>query len=116
MIAALAIVTGPLLAIASAIAAPRIGFEGQEQRLLAENNNNNLECNLPPVARPSDGLPSAQEILSGEDALLKQVERHAGIVKIPTISYDDNGDPGEDPRWDVFYELHKTFAHLYPHL
>lgn len=114
----LLLVTGSLLAPVAGAAVTRPVVEGQGQQILGDaTGNSNFECNLPPALSPSsDGLPTAQEIFSGEDALLKQVERHSTIVKIPSISYDDNGEPGEDPRWDVFYELHKAFAYLYPHV
>lgn len=119
MLAPLLFVTSQLFAIASAAATRPVIVEAQGQKLLGEETNgkSGFECDLPPALAPADdGLPSAQEILSGEDALLKQVERHSAIVQIPSISYDDNGDPGEDPRWNVFYELHRAFARLYPHV
>lgn len=72
-------------------------------------------CDLPPVLDPSDdGLPAARDLFGDGKALLKQVERHSQLVKIPSISYDDNGEPGADPRWNVFYELHAALAYLYP--
>lgn len=41
------------------------------------------------------------------------IERLAGAVQIPTQSYDDMGEIGEDARWDIFYlfaeYLEKTF-------
>jgi Gly-Xaa carboxypeptidase len=41
------------------------------------------------------------------------IERLSGAVKIPTQSYDDMGEIGSDPRWDIFYSfadyLEKTF-------
>ncbi|KAI1077162.1 carboxypeptidase S [Whalleya microplaca] len=87
------------------------------QRVLGDVETTAFKCDLPPVLDPSgDGLPAARDIFYDHEALLRQVERHAGIVKIPSISYDDNGEPGEDPRWDVFYTLHKEFARLYPNL
>jgi Gly-Xaa carboxypeptidase len=80
-------------------------------------NPSSFQCDLPPVLDPSkDGLPAARDVFSGEEALLKQVQRHAGIVKIPSISYDDNGEPGDDPRWEVFYTLHSAFAYFYPNV
>ncbi|KAL7628342.1 hypothetical protein AAE478_002544 [Parahypoxylon ruwenzoriense] len=76
-----------------------------------------FKCDIPPALDPSsDGLPAARDVFSGHEALLLQVERHSTIVKIPSISYDDNGEPGEDPRWEVFYQLHEAFAHLYPNV
>ena len=41
------------------------------------------------------------------------IERLSGAVKIPTQSYDDMGEIGSDPRWDIMYSfadyLGKTF-------
>ena len=42
------------------------------------------------------------------------VERLQGAVQIPTVSYDDNGAIGEDPRWDVFYDLQEYFRETFP--
>ncbi|KAI1482458.1 hypothetical protein K445DRAFT_313402 [Daldinia sp. EC12] len=76
-----------------------------------------FKCDIPPAVDPSkDGLPAARDIFSDHEALLLQVKRHSTIVKIPSISYDDNGEPGEDPRWDVFYDLHRALAALYPNI
>lgn len=111
MLVRLALAATPLLAIVSTVVA------GEQRQEVLSDPRDSFECDLPPIARPADdGLPSAQEIFSGQDALEKQVERHAAIVKIPTISYDDSGEPSEDPRWNVFHELHRAFAYLYPHV
>ncbi|KAI0485160.1 carboxypeptidase S [Xylariaceae sp. FL0804] len=76
-----------------------------------------FKCELPSPLDPSkDGLDPAREIFSGKEALELQVKRHSTLVKIPSISYDDNGEPGEDPRWDIFYTVHKTLAELYPNV
>ena len=42
------------------------------------------------------------------------VTRLQGAVQIPTVSYDDNGPLGEDPRWDVFYDLEDYFKTTFP--
>ncbi|KAK7911858.1 peptidase family M20/M25/M40 [Apiospora marii] len=76
-----------------------------------------FNCDLPPVLDPSaDGLPAARDLFGDDEALLKQVERHSTLVKIPSVSYDDNGEPGKDPRWNVFYKLHAALAYLYPNV
>ncbi len=74
-----------------------------------------FQCDLPPPVSPDgDGLPSATEVFSGPKALSLQVQRHAAVVQVPTVSYDDMGDVGEDPRWDVFFDLHRVLERLYP--
>lgn len=42
------------------------------------------------------------------------VRRLSGAVQIPTVSYDDNGPIGEDPRWNVFFELERYFRDTFP--
>jgi len=37
-----------------------------------------------------------------------------GVVQVPTVTYDDMGDVGEDPRWDVFAELHDYLKDAFP--
>ncbi|KAH8676161.1 hypothetical protein BX600DRAFT_454412 [Xylariales sp. PMI_506] len=103
-------------ASAGAGAASRLGFAREGQHVLSDAAAvAEIKCDLPPVLDPaSDGLPSAKHFFSSREALLKQVERHGTLVKVPSVSYDDNGEPGEDPRWDIFYKLHDTLAELYP--
>ncbi|QRV76367.1 Gly-Xaa carboxypeptidase [Ceratobasidium sp. AG-Ba] len=50
------------------------------------------------------------------DASFKAVaaEHLGGAVRIPTESYDDMGPPGNDPRWDVFYNLSSHLLETYP--
>jgi Gly-Xaa carboxypeptidase len=110
---ALALVASTLPRFAIALA----GLKDEAQRVLTEPENTRFKCELPPLLDPSsDGLHAAQDIFSGEEALKLQVERHSAIVKVPTISYDDNGEPLKDPRWEVFYTLHKTFEFVYPNV
>lgn len=74
-------------------------------------------CDLPPVLDPSgDGLPSADDLFSSDEALAKQVERHQAIVRVPSICFDDLGDFDKDDRWAPFYDLHDTLAETYPNV
>ncbi|KAK6836512.1 carboxypeptidase S [Apiospora arundinis] len=104
----------------SAVADDRYAFGATSQQILGgvdEASTSKFTCDLPPVLDPSaDGLPAARDLFGDGKALLKQVERHSQLVKIPSISYDDNGEPGKDPRWNVFYELHAALAYLYPNV
>ncbi|KAI1172413.1 peptidase family M20/M25/M40 [Nemania sp. FL0916] len=87
------------------------------QNDVREPETGRFKCELPASVDPSgDGLPAARDIFSGEAALNLQVKRHSTIVKVPSISYDDNGEPLEDPRWEVFYTLHDTLKSLYPNV
>ncbi|KAI0592898.1 peptidase family M20/M25/M40 [Biscogniauxia sp. FL1348] len=108
----LALVAGTLSA--ATLTTARSIHDGTQQ-VLEKPEVTDFKCDLPLPLDPSgDGLPAASDIFSGEEAFKLQVQRHSAIVKIPSISYDDNGEPGEDPRWDVFYTLHDTLASLYP--
>jgi len=114
MIVALSLVTGFLPHL---VAGLTTGLRDEVQYVLTEAIDTQFKCHLPPLVEPSsDGLPAARDVFSGEEALKLQVERHSAIVKIPSISYDDNGDPLEDPRWDIFYTLHVTLESLYPNV
>lgn len=96
----------PALAFVSPASAA--GVQGHQPR-------SDLHCHLsPPVDPARDGLPAAADVFAGHGALLKQVERHGAIVKIPSVSYDDNGEPGDDPRWEVFHSLHRVLEAYYP--
>ena len=87
----------------------------EQQRVLHDVGAAEFKCHISPALDPAaDGLPAARDIFSGEETLIKQVERLGTLVKIPSISYDDSGEPGEDPRWDVFYQMHDALAALYP--
>lgn len=43
-----------------------------------------------------------------------EIERLSNAVKIPTQSFDDMGDIGVDPRWDIFYSFADYLAKTYP--
>ncbi|KAI0098763.1 peptidase family M20/M25/M40 [Nemania sp. FL0031] len=108
MMIRLALAAGVLPSIAAALAGRLHNTEPEIDQ---------FKCELPPLLDPSsDGLPAARDIFSSEEALKRQVERHSTIVSIPSISYDDNGEPLEDPRWEVFYTLHDTLESLYPNV
>ncbi|EOA91697.1 uncharacterized protein SETTUDRAFT_162319 [Exserohilum turcica Et28A] len=52
--------------------------------------------------------------LSSDDFRNVAIERLSGAVKIPTQSYDDMGDIGTDPRWDIFYSFADYLSKTYP--
>ncbi|KAI1386877.1 carboxypeptidase S [Hypoxylon trugodes] len=113
IVSKLALVAGAL----STGALARSVLHDNVQEVLESDSTTEFKCDIPPALDPSkDGLPAARDIFSDEKALQLQVKRHSTIVKIPSISYDDNGEPGDDPRWDVFYDLHRAFAALYPNI
>ena len=73
-----------------------------------------FKCNLPSPESPDDGLPTANDLFSGKVALMKQVQRHSAIVRVPSISYDDGGDVYKDERYLIFFELHRVLEELFP--
>ncbi|KAK1967823.1 peptidase family M20/M25/M40 [Colletotrichum sublineola] len=106
-----------LLALLSsaALASANSPYYGEEQYpFVAAAAASDFKCDLPPAVSPSDGLPSARDLFSSPEAVRKQVERHAALVRVPSICYDDLGDFDTDSRWDVFYELHDVLKKTYP--
>lgn len=101
-----------LAGVAGVIAAPSYG-----QEPLSSITPSKSQCNLPPVLDPaSDGLPSADELFASKSARDQQVKRLQAIVQVPSISYDDNGDVGEDKRWEPFFDLHKVLEKTFPNV
>lgn len=90
---------------------------GDSDQLFLDNasKTKGFQCDLPSVLDPSsDGLLSARELFTSEDALLKQVERHSALVKVPSICYDDLGPFDTDPRWAPFHDFHDVLALTFP--
>lgn len=89
---------------------------GQSQRPLGQDADvAGLGCRLPPSLAPvDDGLLSSESLFSSDEALLKQVERHQAIVRVPSICYDDLGEFDDDKRWAPFWDLHDVLAETYP--
>lgn len=113
IVSKLALVAGALATVTRG----RSILQNEPQAVLEGVEQTDFKCDIPPALDPSkDGLPAARDLFSDDEALQLQVKRHSTIVKIPSISYDDSGEPGEDPRWNVFYDLHKAFAALYPNV
>ncbi|OTA59276.1 vacuolar carboxypeptidase Cps1 [Hypoxylon sp. EC38] len=77
---------------------------------------NDLEkwCPLPDIIPPGDdGLKSSEHLMRSQQSKL-QVQRLSAAVRVPTESYDDNGDVDEDPRWETFSEFHLVLERLFP--
>lgn len=43
-----------------------------------------------------------------------QAERLSQAVRIPTESFDDNGEVDQDPRWKTFDQFHQVLEELFP--
>lgn len=64
--------------------------------------------------RDSPALAAMDDFLASPQFLNASVPRLAGAVQIPTQSYDDMGAVGEDPRWDVMYDLAAYLEATFP--
>ncbi|KAJ5976809.1 hypothetical protein N7501_000151 [Penicillium viridicatum] len=96
---------------ASAFVLPFLG----QTPMTVGNLGSDFICDLPPVMDPAnDGLPSAVSLFSSDEALERQVKRHQAIVQVPSVSYDDLGEIGEDERWLPFYKLFPVLQKSYP--
>lgn len=62
-------------------------------------------------------LDDMWDYLNSDTFFNKSIERLSGAVQIPTQSYDDMGEVGADPRWDIFHSLgdylEKSFPAVY---
>ncbi|KAF2626143.1 carboxypeptidase S [Macroventuria anomochaeta] len=59
-------------------------------------------------------LNDTESYLQSEDFRKLAIERLSGAVQIPTQSYDDMGDIGADPRWDIFNSFADYLAKTFP--
>lgn len=68
----------------------------------------------------TEELSLMDEFLQTSQFRNESIDRLSGAVKIPSISYDDLGIIGEDPRWDIFYDfadyLKQQFPLIHQHL
>ncbi|KAL7942523.1 carboxypeptidase S [Trichoderma barbatum] len=98
--------------VSAYIAAPGRGYG---QAPLSSITPSRFQCDLPPVIDPrGDGLPSADELFSSKSAREQQIKRLQAIVRVPSVSYDDLGEVGEDDRWSPFYKLHDVLKETFP--
>ena len=71
-------------------------------------------CPLPELpAVASDGLEPSWMLLK-KKAVETQVKRLSAAVNIAAISYDDNEDVDNDPRWAKFEELEAVLEKYFP--
>jgi Gly-Xaa carboxypeptidase len=62
----------------------------------------------------SEELSLMDEFLQTSKFRNESIARLSGAVKIPSISYDDLGPIGEDPRWDIFYDFAEYLKQHFP--
>ncbi|PSR84052.1 peptidase family M20/M25/M40 [Coniella lustricola] len=103
------------LALAASVQHSRNGQHIFDSQKASASATDDFTCDLPSVLDPSaDGLTSANELFTSKDALLKQVERHSALVRVPSVCYDDLDKINDDPRWKPFYDFHDVLATTFP--
>lgn len=81
------------------------------------HDHSRQQCLQPdPLFPAQDGaaLDAMDDFLASPQFLNASVPRLAGAVQIPTQSYDDMGVVGEDPRWDVMYDIAAYLEATFP--
>ncbi|KAJ4371275.1 hypothetical protein N0V83_004492 [Neocucurbitaria cava] len=68
---------------------------------------------LHPVRKTKE-LENVESYLKSETFRDIEVGRLSEAVQIPTQSFDDMGDVGSDPRWDIFYSFADYLSKTYP--
>jgi Gly-Xaa carboxypeptidase len=53
-------------------------------------------------------------LIGTESYKQRAIDWLAGAVRIPTESYDEMGEIGEDPRWDAFAPFHTYLQEAFP--
>ncbi|KAF1845211.1 carboxypeptidase S [Cucurbitaria berberidis CBS 394.84] len=64
--------------------------------------------------RTTQELDNVESYLKSETFRNIEIKRLSGAVQIPTQSFDDMGDVGADPRWDIFYSFADYLRKTYP--
>jgi len=67
-------------------------------------------------ASDSDALKDSFDYLSTPAFEKDSIARLSGAVQIPTESYDDLGEIGEDKRWEALYPLHDYLKATFPRI
>ncbi|KAK3988235.1 hypothetical protein QBC44DRAFT_329732 [Cladorrhinum sp. PSN332] len=82
--------------------APRFDFQSQ--------------CQQPEPLFPAknEDLDKVFDHISSDTFRNATIERLSGAVKVKTESFDDLGEVGQDPRWDVFYGFHTYLEKTFP--
>jgi Gly-Xaa carboxypeptidase len=72
----------------------------------------------PPSKSSSDERRKLEQEIRDElssDAFFdKSLKKLQAAINVPTESFDDMGPVGEDPRWDIFADLHANLKESFP--
>ncbi|KAK1758912.1 hypothetical protein QBC47DRAFT_370740 [Echria macrotheca] len=73
-------------------------------------------CVQPDPIFPSknDDLDKLQDFIGSDTFRNATVARMSGAVQVKSVSFDDLGVIGEDPRWDVFYDFYAYLENTFP--
>lgn len=74
-----------------------------------KHKHGKLTCPTQPAA-----LHPPQRIEWTDELRGSSIEKFQEAVRIPTQSYDDNGEPGEDERWTPFEDFKRWLADSFP--
>ncbi|KAK4205129.1 putative carboxypeptidase [Triangularia verruculosa] len=74
------------------------------------------QCAQPEPLFPgkNEELDKLVNIIEGDAFRNASVDRLSGAVQVKTVSFDDLGDVGQDPRWEVFFTFHKFLEKTFP--
>jgi Gly-Xaa carboxypeptidase len=86
---------------------------------LADTHSSRSKAKCPQMeplfpGQKSEELKQMDEYLQTESFRNQSITRLSGAVKIPTMSFDDMGLIGEDPRWDIFYQFAEYLKDTFP--
>ncbi|KAK3688714.1 hypothetical protein B0T22DRAFT_161211 [Podospora appendiculata] len=74
-------------------------------------------CVQPDALFPSQNNTELQRVydyLSTDSFRTASIDRLSGAVKVKSVSFDDLGAVGEDPRWDAFYDFSAYLKATFP--
>ncbi|KAK4173360.1 putative carboxypeptidase [Triangularia setosa] len=74
------------------------------------------QCAQPEPLFPgqNEELDRLVDIIEGDAFRNASVDRLSGAVQVKTESFDDLGEVGQDPRWEVFFNFHKYLEKTFP--
>ncbi|KAH8923264.1 carboxypeptidase S [Atractiella rhizophila] len=72
------------------------------------------DFSIPSCAQPPPLVPDARYRISPDRDRTSKLLSDA--IKIPTESWDDEGEVGEDPRWEVFLPFHEWLEGAFPNV
>lgn len=74
----------------------------------------NIGGKSPSCPAQPDPIEPEHKVEWTEERKKHSAELHAQAVQHATQSYDDNGEPGEDPRWEPFHDFLGWWREAFP--